>query len=65
MFKNEDLKEIVSIDFGISKIFKNETTKSIGLSGYYEIFTGNKCCNLSEALSKGEGFKFFDNNKKT
>ena len=31
----------------------------------YEIFTGNKCCNLSEALSKGEGFKFFDNNKKT
>ena len=35
MFKNEDLKEIVIIDFGISKIFKNETTKPIGLSKYY------------------------------
>ena len=35
MFKNEDLKEIVVIYFGISKIFKNETTKLIGLSKYY------------------------------
>ena len=35
MFKNEDLKEIVVIDFGISKIFKNETTKPIGLTRNY------------------------------